>query len=99
MTVTEPAVTVVMSPREQFEVTQRSVESLYSDLRVPFDFICIDGNSPGPVRDYLRAEADRLGFRLIRTEYYLTPNEARNLAIAEAKTRYIAFVDNDVIFA
>jgi GT2 family glycosyltransferase len=94
-----PEVTIVMSPRERFNLTQRSIESLYSDLSIPFDFICVDGNSPRAVRDYLRSEADRRGFKLIRTEHYLTPNEARNLAIAEAQTRYIVFVDNDVIFA
>ena len=94
-----PSVTVVMSPRERFSLTRLSIESLFSDLSVPFDFICVDGGSPASVRDYLRREAERRGFRLIRTEYYLTPNEARNLAVKQVKTAYVIFIDNDLIVA
>jgi len=94
-----PSVTVVMSPRERFSLTQRSIESLFTDLSVPFDFICVDGGSPASVRDYLRREAARRDFRLLRTEHYLTPNEARNLAIEQVRTRYVVFIDNDLIVA
>jgi len=92
-------VTIIMSPREQFGFTKRSVESLYSDQNIPFDFICIDGGSPQEVRDYLRSESERRGFKLIRKPYFLTPNEARNLVLDEIKTRYVVFIDNDVVFA
>jgi len=94
-----PSVTVVMSPRERFSLTRRSIESLFTDLSVPFDFICVDGGSPASVRDYLRREATRRDFRLIRTEHYLTPNEARNLAIKQVRTRYVVFIDNDLVVA
>jgi GT2 family glycosyltransferase len=88
-----------MSPRERFSLTQRSIESLFADLSVPFEFICVDGGSPASVRDYLRREATRLAFRLIRTNHYLTPNEARNLAVNQVRTRYVVFIDNDVVVA
>jgi len=48
------------------------------------------------VARYLRARAHETGFRLIRTECILSPNEARNLALAEVETEFVAFVDNDV---
>jgi len=95
----KPDVTVVMLPRERFSFTQRSIESLYEDQRVPFNFICIDGGSPRKVRNYLRLESARRGFKLIRTPYFLTPHEARNLAFDHIKTKYVVFVDNDVVFA
>jgi glycosyltransferase involved in cell wall biosynthesis len=91
-------VTVVMSPRERFSGTRRCIESLYEDQSVPFELICIDGGSPPSVSRHLAAESRRRGFRIIRRDHYLTPNEARNLAIPEVRTKYIAFVDNDVEF-
>ena len=92
-------VTVVMSPRERFSGIRRSIDSLYEDTRPPFAFICVDGGSPRSTERYLAAESRRRGFRLIRTEHYLTPNEARNLALREVETRYVAFIDNDVVVA
>ena len=97
--ISEPDITVVMTPRERFSVIQRSIESLYEDPGEPFAFICVDAGSPTTVRRYLAAESQRRGFRLIRTKHYLTPNEARNLALSEVKTKYVAFIDNDVVFA
>ncbi len=46
---------------------------------------------------HFEQQARERDFRLIRREYYLSPNEARNLAVAEVRTKYIAFADNDVI--
>ena len=86
-----------MVPRERFSATQRSLESLYRDTGSPFDLVCVDGGSPGPVRRYLAREAERRGFRLIRTDHYLSPNRARNLGLAHVQTPYVAFVDNDVV--
>jgi len=34
---------------------------------------------------------------LIRTEGYLTPNHARNLALAQVKSKYVVSLDNDVL--
>jgi GT2 family glycosyltransferase len=89
--------TVVMVPRERFSATQRSLESLYADTGSPFDLVYVDGGSPGPVRRYLAREAERRGFRLIRTNHYLSPNQARNLGLRLVETPYVVFVDNDVI--
>ena len=89
--------TVVMVPRERFSATQRSLESLYRDTGSPFDLVYVDGGSPRPVRRYLAHEAERRGFRLIRTDHYLSPNRARNLGLAHVETPYVVFVDNDVV--
>ena len=86
-------------PRERFSCVPRSLESLYEHTRPPFELVYVDGGSPRRVRRYLEREADRRGFRLIRTERYLSPNEARNLALRQAKTEFVVFVDNDVSVA
>jgi len=94
---TTPSVTLVVVPRERFQITRRSLESIYENTAYPFTLTYVDGGSPAPIRRYLEDQARQRRFRLIRTDRYITPNEARNLGIAEATTPYIVFVDNDVL--
>jgi GT2 family glycosyltransferase len=90
-------VTIVVSPRERFSVSARSLESIYEHTDAPFDLVYVDGGSPRYVRDYLAKAASERGFKLIRSETFLSPNHARNLALRHAQTRYVVFIDNDVI--
>ena len=90
-------VTVVVVPREQFSLARRSIDNIYANTHHSFELIYVDGNSPPPVRDYLATEAQQREFRLIRTAHYLSPNQARNLAIPEIQTEYVVFIDNDVL--
>jgi GT2 family glycosyltransferase len=96
---TPPDVTVVMSPRERFNLAPRSLASLYEHTDSPFQLIVVDGGSPPAIRKHFEREAGERKFRLIRRDYYLSPNEARNIALAEVRTKYIAFVDNDVVYS
>lgn len=91
-----PDVTIVVPPRDRFSRSRHSLESIYRNTDHPFDLVYVDGNSPSYLRSYLEAEAQRRGFRLIRTDRYLTPNQARNIGLKEVETPYVAFVDNDV---
>lgn len=90
-------VTVAIIPRERFSFAERSLESILAHTRKPFELLYIDGCSPPPVRDYLIQKAAEHQFRLIRTEHYLSPNVARNLAAAQVRTKYVAFIDNDAL--
>jgi GT2 family glycosyltransferase len=92
-----PRATIAFVPREVFCTTQRSLETLYERTTEPFELVCIDGGSPPPVRDYLASQAREKQFTLVRTDHYLTPNQARNLAAQHVKTPYVVFVDNDVL--
>ncbi|WP_421655576.1 glycosyltransferase family 2 protein [Leptothermofonsia sp. ETS-13] len=93
----EPLVTIVVVPRERFSCAQRSLESIYEHTTLPFKLVYVDGNAPFKVQQYLKAQAEEKSFHLIRTDYYLYPNQARNLGLTHANTRYVVFVDNDVI--
>ena len=93
----EPQVTIIVSPRERFSYTRESLESIYENTQIPFKLIYIDGNSPKKTGEYLQNQAQEKDFKLIRTDYYLTPNRARNIGLAEVDTKYVAFVDNDII--
>ncbi len=94
---TKPQVTIVVVPRERFSYTRPSLESLYEYTQVPFDLVYVDGNSPAKDRDYIQQQSAQKGFKLIRTDHYLWPNRARNMGLAEVKTPYVVFVDNDVV--
>lgn len=90
-------VTIIVSPRERFSFSRESLESIYEHTTVPFELIYVDGNSPREIKNYLQNKSEEKGFNLIRTEYYLSPNQARNLAITHVATDYLVFIDNDVL--
>lgn len=92
----KPQVTIVVSPRERFSYTRQSLESIYAHTSYPFDLVYVDGNSPRHISRYLEKQAVEKGFKLIRTQGYLAPNQARNIGLKEVDTEYVLFIDNDV---
>jgi len=94
-----PDVTIVVVPRDHFSDTRESLESIYANTDVPFDLVYVDGRSPARIARYLREQSVSRGFRLMRTEHYLSPNSARNLGAQAVQTRYVVFMDNDVVVA
>lgn len=95
----QPEVTLVVVPRERFSFTRQSLESIYQQTTLPFDLVYVDGNSPEPVQAYLAEQAKAKNFTLLRTQHYLSPNQARNLGLAQVNTKYLVFMDNDVILS
>ncbi|WP_066426656.1 glycosyltransferase family 2 protein [Anabaena sp. 4-3] len=92
-----PDVTIIVSPRERFSCTCEALESIYEYTDYPFQLIYIDGGSPNHIRDYLATQAQHKQFQLIRTDYYLSPNHARNLGLSQVSSKYVVFIDNDVV--
>lgn len=95
----EPQVTIVVVPRERFQFARESLESLYENTSFPFKLVYVDNNSPKKLRRYLEAQRKEEEFQLVSSPYYLSPNAARNLALHQVDTKYVVFVDNDVMFA
>lgn len=93
----EPEVTIVVVPRERFSCTEASLESIYEHTKVPFKLVYVDGNSPSNIKKYLQSEAKNRGFKLVRTNHYLSPNHGRNIGLAHVDTKYLVFFDNDVV--
>lgn len=93
----DPLVTIVVVPRERFGVTERALEALYANTPASFALVYVDGGSPRRVRRYLENESRARGFTLVRRDHYLTPNQARNLALPYLRTRYAVFIDNDAV--
>jgi GT2 family glycosyltransferase len=91
-----PAITIVVVPRERFSYAQQSLESIYEYTKLPFELVYVDGGSPRYVQRYLNEAATAKDFTLLRTEHFLSPNQARNLGLRQVKTDYVVFIDNDV---
>lgn len=98
---TTPKVTIVVGPRERFSHTQESLESVYRNTRYPFELVYVDVCTPPVIQKYLNEQAQTKGFTLIRTDYYISPNQARNVGLRqvlkEAKAQYVVFLENDVV--
>lgn len=93
----QPDITVIVTQRERFSSTRASLEAVYQHTDLPFHLICVDGGSPRWCRRYLETESVSRGFTLIRQAHYLVPNRARNIGLAAAKTKYVVFLENDVL--
>jgi GT2 family glycosyltransferase len=93
----DPKVTLVVVPRERFSFARESLESIYERTNFPFKLVYVSAGSPRALRRYLAAEAQVKGFELIHTNHYLTPNQARNLGLVKVTTKYVVFIDNDVL--
>ena len=88
--------TVVVVPRERWSKARESLRSVLENTTAPHRLVYVDGHSPRGLRRWLDEQAAEHGFKLVRRECYLSPNEARNIGLAEVDTEYVAFVDNDV---
>ena len=93
----EPQVTVVIVPRERFSHSERTLENVYQETTPPFKLIYVSAGTPEPIYRRIAAKAESKGFKLIHTDQFLSPNQARNLGAREISTEYIVFVDNDAL--
>ncbi|NJL35929.1 MAG: glycosyltransferase [Leptolyngbyaceae cyanobacterium SM1_4_3] len=98
---TQPTVTIVVGPRERFSHTRESLESIYRNTDYPFELVYVDVCTPTHIQRYLQEQAQEKGFQLIRTAYYISPNQARNVGLryvlSQARTDYVVFLENDVV--
>jgi GT2 family glycosyltransferase len=89
--------TIVVVPRERFGMAQQSLQSVLAHTPASVPIVYVDGGSPPALRTWLHERSRQHGFRLVRTEHFLSPNEARNLGLTQVSTPYVVFVDNDVL--
>lgn len=97
-----PKVALIVGPRERFSSTQASLESIYQDTDYPFDLIYVDVRSPEPVQRYLEEQSQQKQFKLLRTDSYISPTQAKNVGLRYLlnqadEYQYVVFVENDVL--
>ncbi len=88
---------IIITQREGFSRSIESLTSVLGTLRCAQRLIYVDGGSPPAVHAELAALSGRHGFRLLREERFLSPNEAKVLGARHATGRHVAFLDNDVL--
>lgn len=91
-------VTVAVVPRERFRPLPLSLLSLFSTIPADIRVIVIDGGADEKNRQEVRSLQEKRPFELIESDKFLLPNTARNIALDMAKTKYIAFCDNDLTY-
>lgn len=89
--------TVVIVPRERFSLAARSLDNILASLQADQPLVYVDGNSPPDVRDYIARAAEARPFQLLRSDSYLSPNQARNWALSHIQSKYVVFIDNDAL--
>src|SRR5262249_3825812 len=93
----EAEVTLGIGPRERFSVSARSLENIFEHTTYPFKLVYVSGGTTNRFKSHLENESRRKDFQFIHTDRYLSPNQARNLALRHVKSKYVVFVENDVL--
>jgi hypothetical protein len=93
----DPLVTIVVTPRERYAVACRNLESLAANTPENHRLVYVAPGAPAAVQQYLRDACAARGYELILRPDYLAPNPSRNLGLAQATTRYVVFIENDVV--
>lgn len=92
-----PLVTIVVTPRDRWGLAEASLVSVRDNTQTPFELIYVDGGMPKRVKSGIEAICREPGYQLMTSRRFLTPNEARNRGARKARTKYVVFLDNDVM--
>ena len=95
---TKPLVSVVMPAYRCAATIQSAIESvLIQD--VPLELLVIDDCSPEDLAPVLQPWQDDPRVRILRNEQNLGAAQSRNRGVAQARGKYIAFLDSDDYWA
>lgn len=97
MVIESSEVTIIVVPRDRYSVAKDNLEAILELTDEPCELIYLDAKSPKPLSEWIASKAAEHGFKHIRVDTYVSPNEARNITLEHVKTPYVLFVDNDVI--
>lgn len=92
----QPLVTVAVVFRERYSYASRSLHSILEYRDYPFALHYFDCQSPPSVRRHLEDAQARGELRLFSARSG-TPNQLRNQALETVQTKYVCFIDNDVL--
>jgi glycosyltransferase involved in cell wall biosynthesis len=98
MNVPRPDVTVVIPTRDRLSTLPATLAGVWRQCNVCFEVVLVDdGSEPDVAADYERLRSERL--RVLRNATPRGPAAARNAGIAAARGHWIAFLDDDDLWA
>lgn len=89
--------TIVVSFRERWSLTLRSLESIATHTPAPTPIWVLDTGMPADIRIELEARAEAWRLRLVDLPDDMWPTQARGRIAPEIATPYAVFIDNDVL--
>jgi len=95
--VTNLDVSIVITSRERFSHSERSLENLFDQTSVDVPIIYVSAGAPPHIQHYLEQQSNKRPFRLISVTKFMSPNQARNLGLEKVHTKYVVFLDNDTL--
>ncbi|WP_025896843.1 glycosyltransferase family 2 protein [Sneathiella glossodoripedis] len=93
----EDSVTIVMTIREIFSTSVKSLSSVLEHSPRDVKILFVASRFPDLTLDELKKVSENRNVEFIEIDQYLTPTQARNLALKSVTTKYVVFIDNDVI--
>ena len=95
--VSKPIVTVVVVPRESFNMFIDMAKRIYDVTSPIFKMLIMEGHAPNNRKKELEAfQAQHDSCKIIYSDRWKYPHEMVNDAIPLIDTKYAVFIDNDV---
>ena len=89
--------TIVVTPRERYSTALRCLPHLVANTKTPHRLVYVAGNAPAYIAEFLDRTCRTHGYDLELRNRFLAPNEARNIGLRRVTTKYVVFLDNDVL--
>lgn len=93
-----PDVTIGWFPRERFSVAAESLQSLLENSP-SCRLIVVDCDTPKRYLDEIKAVLGDRPAQIVSTGRHILPSAARNVVVGMTQTKYVALVENDMLFA
>jgi hypothetical protein len=93
----DPLATIVVTPRERYAVARRALATLVENTPENHRLVYVAPGAPAAIQQELAALCASRGYELIVRPDYRAPNPSRNLGLARVQTRYVVFLENDVV--
>jgi len=89
-------VTIGFVAKEKFSLAAQALETLFLNTTIPFNLLVIDAHTPPRYRAAMdRVLRGRDNVRVVSVDHHLQPNQAKNLAVREARDDYVCLLEND----
>ena len=95
---TPPLVSIILPTFNRLKYLRLSIDSVFAQTHADWELVIADDGSDEETYEYLRAITVEPRIRLIRLSHSGRPSTVRNLALREARGRYVAFLDSDDVW-